>query len=125
MSSCKSCEGTNKAPTCPSFMEAGYAFTDYSPRCATNARLMDLVNKAGMMQSSFETRMYLQHNAQQVMEMERARAIDTIFPCAPCTRPLTDSGTMESERYVVRCDAVTCSRVEANPNGIGDGRNYS
>jgi hypothetical protein len=106
-------------------MEAGYAFTDYAPRCTANARLMDLVNKAGMLQSSYESRMYLQRNAEYVMELERKRAAETISPCVPCSRPLTDPGTMEAERYVVRCDAVTCQRVETNPYGIGDGRKYS
>lgn len=125
MSSCKSCSGKNEAPACPSFMEAGYAFTDYAPRCQVNARLMHMVEKAGMLQSSYESRMFLQRNALQVMDAERARAVETIFPCTPCTRPLTDPGTMEQERYVVRCDAVTCKRVETHPNGIGDGRNYA
>jgi hypothetical protein len=105
-------------------MSAGYYFTDYSPRCHVNARLMDLVGKAGMLQSSFDSRMFLQRNAEHVMELERQRAVETIIPCAPCARPFSEDGTMLAERYVVRCDAVSCQRKEVNPNGIGDGRVY-
>lgn len=122
--SCSSCSTTNPKVTCPSRMSDGRAFTDYNPRCYTNARVMDMVEKAKMAQSSYESRMYLQHNAEQVMENERKRAIDTLIPCAPCKRPFTDNGTMAPERYVVRCDAVSCQRKEVNSAGIGDGRNY-
>jgi hypothetical protein len=123
--SCTGCTGTNPTVTCPSRMADGRAFTDYSPRCNANARLNELVSKAKMMQSSYESRMFLQHNAEKMMEMERARAIETLVPCAPCKRSTSDPGTMAPERYVVRCDAVSCQRTEVNPNGIGDGRNYS
>lgn len=124
MSSCSSCSAKNPKETCPSRMSDGRAFTDYSPRCHANARLMDMVAKAKMIQSSFESRMFLQRNADKVMDMERARAIDNLAPCAPCKRPFTDNGTMAPERYVVRCNGVTCQRTEVNPGGIGDGRNY-
>lgn len=122
--SCKSCSGNNPTVMCPSRMSDGRAFTDYSPRCHANARLMNALESAKLMQSSYESRLYLQRNAQQVMDQERQRAVDTLIPCAPCKRPLTDSGTMEPERYVVRCDAVSCKRTEVNPHGIGDGRAY-
>ena len=124
MSSCSTCSGKNPTVTCPSRMSDGRAFTDYAPRCHVNARLMDMVSNANMIQSSYESRMYLQQNAQKVMDIERARALETLVPCAPCKRPFSDSGTMEPERYVVRCDAVSCKRTEVNPGGIGDGRMY-
>lgn len=124
MSSCTSCSGNNPTPTCPSRMSDGRAFTDYSPRCHANARLMDMVANAKMVQSSFESRMFLQRNAQKVMEADRARAIETLVPCAPCKRPFTDPGTMLEPQFVVRCDAVSCQRTLANPNGLGDDRNY-
>lgn len=122
--SCSTCSGTNPTTTCPSRMSDGRAFTDYNPRCSENARIMSMLDNAKLVQSSYESRMFLQRNAQQVMDMERARAAETLIPCAPCSRPLTEDGTMAPSRYVVRCDAVSCQRTEVNPNGIGDGRNY-
>jgi hypothetical protein len=106
-------------------MSDGRVFTDYTPRCYENARLMNLVTGANMVRSSYEARMFLQKNAEQMMDQERTRAMNTLIPCAPCKRSFSDPGTMAPERYVVRCDAVSCSRVEVNPNGIGDGRNYA
>jgi hypothetical protein len=105
-------------------MSDGRAFTDYRPRCLVNAELMQQVSQSKMVQSSYESRMYLQHNADAVMERERAKAVERLIPCAPCTRPFSDAGTMLPERYVVRCNNVTCERTEVNPAGVGDGRAY-
>lgn len=124
MSSCKSCEGPNTKITCPSRMHDARAFTDYRPRCAVNAELFQQVNSAGMVHSSYESRMYLQRNAEKVMNDNRANAIKHIAPCAPCNRPFSDPGTMAPERYIVKCNGVSCSRTEVNPRGIGDGRSY-
>lgn len=109
---------------CPSRMSDGRAFTDYRTRCAVNAELMSYVSNAGMVQSSFESRMYLQRNAEKVMDIQRNTAINNLAPCAPCARPFSDAGTMLPERYVVRCDGVSCTRTEVNPMGLGDGRKY-
>lgn len=124
MSSCSSCSGPNPKPMCPSRMSDGRAFTDYRPRCAINAELMSLVAGAGMVQSSFESRMYLQRNADRVMDMQRSAGIANLAPCAPCLRPTNEAGTMLPERYVVRCDGVTCYRKEVDPQGLGDGRSF-
>ena len=124
MSSCSSCSAPNPVQTCPTRMSDGRTFTDYRPRCAMNAELMQLVSQNNMMQSSYETRMYLQQNAEAVMQMQRDKAVQRMVPCAPCERPLTDAGTMLPERYVVRCNGTTCTRTEVNPNGVGDGRDY-
>lgn len=121
MTSCK--EGCDinepKFSTCPSRMNDGRAFTDYRPRCVVNA---DLLGSIQGVKSSYESRMYLQTNAAKVMEQDRKRAIERLTPCAPCKRPTTESGTMLPERYVVKCDNVTCTRTEVNPSGLGDGR---
>lgn len=124
MSQCNSCSGPNPTPTCPSRMSDGRAFTDYRVRCAANAELMGMVKDAGLLQSSYEARLYLQRNADQIMNQNRQRAVANLAPCAPCTRPFSDDGTMLPERYVVRCDGVTCTRTEVNPNGLGDGRAF-
>lgn len=121
MTSCK--EGCDidepKVSPCPSRMSDGRAFTDYRPRCIVNA---DLLNSVKGTKSSYESRMYLQMNAEKLMEDERNRAISRLSPCAPCNRPKTQSGTMLPERYIVKCDNVTCTRTEVNPSGLGDGR---
>jgi len=124
MSCTNSCEAPNPTTQCAARMEDGHAFTDYRSRCATNAQLMQQVAAANMMTSSYESRMYLQQNAEKIMSQNFQWAQNQLLPCAPCQRPLTDSGTMEPERYQVRCNPTSCTRVEVNPNGIGDGRMY-
>jgi len=109
---------------CAARMSDGRAFTDYNPRCFVNAQLLANVSKAGMIGSSYESRMWLQHNTESLMADNYKWAEANLLPCAPCQRPFSENGTMAPERYVVRCDGVTCSRTEVNPNGIGDGRNY-
>jgi len=124
--SCKSCDvATDPKVMCPTRMADGRAFTDYRPRCIVNAELMQSVAGQNMIQSSYESRMYLQSQADKVMEQERQKAVDRLIPCAPCQRPFSDPGTMLPERYVVRCDGVTCDRKEVYPGGVGDGRNYA
>lgn len=124
MSSCSTCDTPVSARMCPSRMADGRAFTDYRPRCAVNAELLNAVNAKGMPQSSYESRMYLQQNAEAFMQQERLKAVERLIPCAPCRRPPTDAGTMLPERYVVRCSPTTCERTEVNPTGLGDGRKY-
>jgi len=119
-----SCEGCQTDPKhiCPSTMYSN--FTDYRPRCVVNSELLGKVSSANMIESSYESRMYLQKNALALMEEERKKAEERLSPCAPCKRALTDPGTMLPERYVVRCDAVSCQRVEVDKAGLGDGRSY-
>jgi len=106
-------------------MSDGRAFTDYRPRCAVNAELLTKVGKANMMQSSYESRMYLQSHSDTLMTENYQWAVNNLIPCAPCARPFTDPSTMAPENYVVKCDAVTCTRTQTNPDGIGDGRQYA
>lgn len=123
MSSCQSCSGPNTSVTCPSRM--AYAMmTDFRTRCPRNAELMQMLGESGMVKSSYEARMFLQKNAEKFMEMERAKAVNRLAPCAPCNRPFNDPGTMLGEQWVVRCNGVTCERTLVNPNGVGDGRQY-
>ena len=118
------CSSTNPKLPCPSRMADGRSFTDYRPRCIVNAELMGNLASNNIILSSYESRMYLQKNAEKVMESNRNSSLERLIPCVPCARPLTDSGTMYPERYVVRCDATSCTRTEINPSGLGDGRNY-
>jgi hypothetical protein len=124
MASCKSgCDEVNvNNVMCPTRMADGRAFTDYRPRCAVNGELFSQITSANLVNSSYESRMFLQHNADQYMDYERNKAINTLIPCAPCNRSFSDPGTMLDERYIVRCNGVTCTREEVNPMGLGDGR---
>lgn len=123
---CTKCGGGVAPATspCPNKMQDARAFTDYRPRCAVQSELMQTIANAKMMQSSYDLRMYLQKNADAYMDLERRRAIERVAPCAPCKRSPLEPGTMLPERYVVRCNGVSCSREEVNPAGLGDGRNY-
>lgn len=123
MTSCTSCEAKNPMPECPNRMADGRAFTDYRPRCAVNAELFNLLAKANMVASSYESRMYLQQNADQFMEYEKNKAIEKSVPCAPCNA--ATPSTMLPESYVVKCDAVSCQRHQVNDYGLGDGRDFS
>jgi len=128
MSSTSTCQGycstPNQLPPCPIRMQDARAFTDYRPRCAVNAELLNELAIQNMVKSSYESRMFLQQKADMLMMQDQKKAVDMIVPCAPCNRPFSDPGTMEPERYSVFCDSVSCSRTEVNPLGIGDGRRY-
>ena len=104
---------------CPLKMSDGRPFTDYRPRCAINADLMTDLDKNNMIKSSYESRMYLQHNAEKIIEANKLTAQNNLMPCAPCTRPTNLSGTMYPERYVVKCNPTYCEKVEVNKFGLG------
>ena len=111
--------------SCPLKM-AYEMMTDMRPRCAVNAELTNMVASQypGQPFSAYEARRYLQANAIAIMEAERQKSVSALGECAPCRRPLSDSGTMLPEKYVVRCNGVSCARTEVNPAGLGDGRSY-
>ena len=119
-----SCCSANNKKQCPLRMSDGRAFTDYRPKCNINADLFEELAKNKVIQSSYESRFYLQNNSEKIIQEEYEKALKNLAPCAPCTRDPKDSGTMHPERYIVRCDSISCSRTEINPNGLGDGRSY-
>lgn len=112
----------NNTKTCPSKMSDGRSFTDYRTRCSVNAELFDKVAVNNVIKSSYQSRMYLQRNADSIIESNRENAINNLAPCAPCGRDFNDPGTMLPEKYIVRCDATSCYRDLVNPSGLGDGR---
>ena len=127
MSACNSCDNSGskgagslseQTKQCPSRMDYGW-LTDYSFRCAQNSKLNGMVppNK-----SAYVSRMYLQENAVKIMAQERLAAEGRLAPCAPCKRANSDPGTMLPEKYVVRCNDVTCASYVNDPNGLGVGR---
>lgn len=123
--SCKSgCDAPTKTATCASRMSDGRAFTDYRPRCAVNAELLNKVKGAQMIGSSYESRIYLQNNADALMQENYQNSLKTLLPCAPCPRPFSDPGTELASQYMITCDTVTCERTLVDPKGLGDSRNY-
>lgn len=110
--------------TCPSRMNDGRSFTDYRPRCVYNSDFMSDLNKNDITASSYESRLYLQRNAEKIMEQQRNAAGEKLLCGNRGSIPSSDSGTMQPERYVVHCDNVTCKRHEVEPMGLGDGRKY-
>jgi len=108
-----------KPPPCPIKMADGRAFTDYRPRCMVNSELFADVANNSMVRSSYESRIFLQENAEKLMERNRTTMLGNLTPCAPCARPFADQGTMYPQQYIVRCDGISCEKVEVNPNGLG------
>lgn len=104
---------------CPMKMSDGRSFTDYRPRCAVNAELLNDLAQKNLVKSSYESRMFLQQNADMIMERNRQSSINNLMPCAPCKRPFSDNGTMYPQRYIVKCSATNCEKIEVNPDGLG------
>jgi hypothetical protein len=119
MSCCSSTSGNQ----CPTKMSDGRLFTDYRPRCLVSNDLFQQLQKNNTPVSSYESRLYLQRNAETIIERQKQEAESKLL-CGPCTYPMTDPGTMLPEKYVIRCDNVSCSKKEVNPSGLGDGRQY-
>ena len=115
-----SCSSSSGDKTCPARMNDGRMFTDYRPKCIVNNDMLSDLQDKNIINSSYESRMYLQNNAEKIIEQQRNIALDKVR----CTRPPQDVGTMLPEKYVVKCDNVSCERKLINPNGLGDGRYY-
>ncbi len=113
------CTKDNKE--CLNKMSDGRHFTDYRPRCIINQSIIDDVVNNKIVNSSYDTRMYLQHNAERIMEQQKSvNYVNLRSSCTPCN----GVSTVLPDKYVVRCDGVSCTRVVVNPDGLGDGRNY-
>ena len=100
-------------------MSDGRIFTDYRPRCAVNADLMTDLSNNSMIKSSYDSRVFLQNNAEKIIEMNKMNATNNLAPCAPCSRPIDVSGTMYPERYIVKCTPSSCEKIEINKHGLG------
>jgi hypothetical protein len=122
MASCNTINGK----VCPSRMQDGRVFTDYRPRCMITADLMAQMRDQSMLPSSYDTRMYLQKNAENLMQVAQKNALENMdCSCTAAGNQMLGIDTMAPERYVVKCNSVTCSREETNSSGIGDGRQYN
>ena len=104
----------NKYFKCPPMMSDGRHFTDYRPNCQVNNSMKDTQN----MTSSFQYRQYLTHNAQKLMDINRAYACQKNC-CSPCVITDLDEKTIKS------CNKNSCTKKIINKNGLGQGRNYN
>jgi hypothetical protein len=120
MKECSECSraSDNKYFNCPPKMADGRHFTDYRPRCQTNAIIPN-----NQPLNSYEYRQYLINNADGLMKDNRLHAYN-INMCGPCVEPF-DIGTMLQEESIVMCDANTCKTMVNDPNGLGTGRQYA
>ena len=123
--SCQSCtrnggsaalDLTVTSKECPPRMADGRNFTDYRPRCFQQY-IVD--NK---LMSSFEQRLYLTRNAEELMKKNAAMAY-AANRCGPCVEPF-DRGTMLPEQVKQVCDTKTCSFNVSDPYGLGLGREF-
>lgn len=119
MESCTSCTGSSSdifMSQCPPRMADGRNFTDYRPRCFQQYMVDD------KLMSSFEQRMFLTRNAEELMKKNAAVAY-TQNRCGPCVEPY-DQGTMLPEQVKQSCNAKTCTFAVSDPYGLGVGREY-
>ena len=109
----------NKYFNCPPRMADGRHFTDYRPSCY----LENLTRSTNNINNSLQYRIFLQHNANSLMDTNRSYACQKNC-CGPCQKPY-DIGTMLPEQTKVICNTNNCSTRVNEPQGLGQGRQYS
>jgi hypothetical protein len=92
-------------------MSDGRSFTNYSPRCVRN------FEHQVQPKPSYDYRMYLIHNAENLMKRNLEEAYKTNI-CGPCAKP----STMLPEQNVQMCDGRTCKFPVNDRHGLGLGR---
>ena len=114
MSSCYK-TSNNKYSNCPPRMDDARHFTDYRPNCHVN----NLVRANNAILNSHQYRMFLQHNGNKLMDLNRTYACQKNC-CGPCTAP----STMLPEQSVQQCNNRSCNTDFVNQAGLGLGRKY-
>jgi hypothetical protein len=112
----------NKFFDCPPRMADGRHFTDYRPNCHVN----ELLRADNRVSNSFQYRMFLQTNANTIMDKNREIACSKNC-CSPCATSKLgvegfNNGTMLPEKYIQSCNANNCKFILNDPNGVGLGR---
>jgi hypothetical protein len=100
-------------------MADGRFFTDYRANCYTQ----NLIRSENGINNSFQYRMFLTNNAENLMDINRAYACQKNC-CGPCQKPY-DIGTMLPEQTTVKCNSNSCNVSVGDPRGLGQGRQYS
>ena len=111
----------NKFSNCPSRMSAGYHFTDYRPSNYVN----DLIRADNNISNSLQFRVFLQNNANSLMDRNRQVACQ-LNCCGPCPSTSKEGfeSTMLPEQYMFVTDGRTSKMVLNDVNGLGTGRQY-
>ena len=100
----------NKHSKCPPRMNDGRHFTDYRPQCHTN----NMVQQNNDIHNSYQMRMFLTHNASELMKRDRKLACARNC-CGPCQSPY-QVGTMTPEKTArVANGPVPCAIKESYP----------
>ena len=116
MNSCQDCKRSSSQEACPFRMADGRNFTNYSTRCSQ----LEQIRNANQMASSYDLRMFMTQNAEQLMAQNRmASAQDN--SCTPCYG-VNEAGTMLPEESLVVCNAKVCAVKPGAPGGLGQGR---
>lgn len=109
----------NKFFQAPPRMSDARHFTDYRPDCHVN----NLLRHDNNIFNSYEYRLFLTRNANQLMDANRKHAFlkNGISEC----KPPYETGTMLPEESKVICNEQNCRVVQNDPNGLGQGRVYA
>ena len=113
----------NKHFQCPPRMADGRHFTDYRPSNFIN----DLIRADNNISNSLNYRVFLQENADSLMDRQREIACK-LNCCGPCpiasSKEGFENGTMLPEQYKFVTDGRVGKMVMNDVNGLGTGRNY-
>jgi len=117
---CNSCqkESNTEGTTCPPRSYAMF-LNDWRPRCVQNQMQRD----GNKLKSSYDYRMWLQHNASDIMQNQRNALIDN-HSCKPCVVDNQYGTTMLPEKYLQSCDANVCTMNLHVEKGLGHGRDF-
>jgi len=115
------CSATYDNKNCPLKMDDGRVFTNYQPRFIRNAYLNEMLKINNMVSSSYEQRLFLQRNAEKIMEEERKSILQQLMPCIPCNKGelINETNPELDNKFNVYCDGVTCYNKLTNDKGLG------
>ena len=111
----------NKHLSCPPRVSDGRHFTDYR----SSNFIDDLIRADNNISNSLHYRVFLQQNANALMDKHRQVACQ-LNCCGPCdiTKEGFESGTMLPEQYKFVTDGRIGKMVLNDVNGLGTGRQY-
>lgn len=105
---------------CPARMEDGRSMTDYRP----SNYIDDLIRADNNISNSLHYRVFLQNNANTLMDKNRQIACLENC-CGPCdSKEPFEPGTMLPEQYMFVTDGRSAKMVLNDVNGLGTGRKY-
>lgn len=112
----------NKNLQCPARMSDSRAFTSYQ----SSTFVDDLIRADNNISNSLQYRVFLQNNANQLMDKHRQVAClaNCCGPCPTTGKESFNDTTMLPEQYMFVTDGRTSKMVLNDINGLGTGRQY-